>query len=248
MYCDTRSSDEQDSVEFGVQQRHVPFGQGQQGGLGLLAQFLKYGLFRLHQWENDLTAQLQPLFRQKNLLILLIRTRGKAFGFCFQTASAFVPCVCVMLWQMIVSFGTSSSAEGGIEIAWFDVMGASSPSIPFSMLLGYLFPLYIILTNLRIMKERDMQVTFFMWFAGFLEAAALAETGYRRYHGNFGWGYVLATFLVYVMTFRYFLKRNREYDYQNLEDRIFVLSGWVIFALQLFIGIYYISTFFIPVG
>ena len=182
------------------------------------------------------------------LLILLIRTRGKAFGFCFQTASAFVPCVCVMLWQMIVSFGTSSSAEGGIEIAWFDVMGASSPSIPFSMLLGYLFPLYIILTNLRIMKERDMQVTFFMWFAGFLEAAALAETGYRRYHGNFGWGYVLATFLVYVMTFRYFLKRNREYDYQNLKDRILVLGGWVIFALQLFIGIYYISTFFIPVG
>ena len=72
MYCDTRSSDEQDSVEFGVQQRHIPLGQGQQGGLELLAQFLKYGLFRLHQWENDLTAQLQPLFRQKNLLILLI--------------------------------------------------------------------------------------------------------------------------------------------------------------------------------
>lgn len=182
------------------------------------------------------------------LVILLIRTRGKAFGFCFQMASAFVPCVAVMLWQMLVSFGTSSSAEGGIEIAWFDVMGASSPSIPFSMLLSYLFPLYVILTNIRIVRERSIQVTFFMWLAGFLEAASLAETGYRRYHGNFGWGYVLATFLVYVMTFRYFLKRNREYDYQSLRNRIVVLGGWILFVLQFFIGIYYISTFFIPVG
>ena len=180
------------------------------------------------------------------LLLLLARTRGKAFGFCVQLASAFVPCVCVMLWQMVVSFGTSSSAEGGIEIAWFDVMGATSPSIPFSLLLGFLFPLYVVLTNIRIVKERDVQVTFFMWLAGFLEAASLAETGYRRYHGNFGWGYVLSAFLVYVTAFRYFLKRNREYDYQNLKDRILVLGGWVIFILQFFIGIYYISTFFIP--
>ena len=75
----------------------------------------------------------------------------------------------------------------------------------------------------------------------------LAETGYRRYHGNFGWGYVLATFLVYVVTFRYFLKRNQEYDYENVKDRILVMGGWVIFLLQFAIGIYYISTFFIPV-
>lgn len=181
------------------------------------------------------------------LIVLLIRTRGKAFSFCFQTASAFVPCVLVMLWQLLVSFGTSSSADGGIEIAWFDVMGASSPSIPFSMLLSYLFPVYVLLTNIRIVRERDIQVTFFMWLGGFLEAAMLAETGYRRYHGNFGWGYVLATFLVYVVTFRYFLKRNQEYDYENVKDRILVMGGWVIFLLQFAIGIYYISTFFIPV-
>lgn len=159
------------------------------------------------------------------LIVLLIRTRGKAFSFCFQTASAFVPCVLVMLWQLLVSFGTSSSADGGIEIAWFDVMGASSPSIPFSMLLSYLFPVYVLLTNIRIVRERDIQVTFFMWLGGFLEAAMLAETGYRRYHGNFGWGYVLATFLVYVVTFRYFLKRNQEYDYENVKDRILVMGG-----------------------
>ena len=181
------------------------------------------------------------------LIILLIRTGGKAFGFCFQLALSFVPCVCVMLWQMVVSFGTASSAEGGIEIAWFDVMGAASPSVPFSLLLSYLFPLYVVLTNIRIVKERDVQVTFFMWLGGFLEAAMLAETGYRRYHGNFGWGYVLATFLVYVMTFRYFLRRNQEYDYQNVKDRVLILGGWVIFALQFFIGIYYISTFFATV-
>lgn len=181
------------------------------------------------------------------LIVLLIRTRGKAFSFCFQTASAFVPCVLVMLWQLLVSFGTSSSADGGIEIAWFDVMGASSPNIPFSMLLSYLFPVYVLLTNIRIVRERDIQVTFFMWLGGFLEAAMLAETGYRRYHGNFGWGYVLATFLVYVVTFRYFLKRNQEYDYENVKDRILVMGGWVIFLLQFAIGIYYISTFFIPV-
>lgn len=182
------------------------------------------------------------------LLILLIRTRGKAFGFCFQLASAFVPSVAIMLWQLVVSFVTSSAAEGGIEIAWFDVLGHYSPSIPFSILLSFLFPLYVILTNIRIVKERDIRLTFFLWFSGFLEAAMLAETGYRRYHGNFSWGHVLATFLVYVVTFRYFLKRNREYDYQKLRERILVIIGWIIFILQFAIGIYYISTFFIPVA
>ena len=182
------------------------------------------------------------------LLILLIRTKGKSFGFCFQLASTFVPSVAIMLWQFVVSFGTSSSAEGGIEIAWFDVLGHSSPSIPFSMLLSFLFPLYVILTNIRIVKERDIRLTFFIWLSGFLEAAMLAETGYRRYHGNFGWGHVLATFLVYAVTFRYFLKRNREYDYHNLRERILVIIGWIIFILQFVIGVYYISTFFIPVA
>ena len=180
------------------------------------------------------------------LIILLFRSKGKALKFCFQIASAFVPCVCVMLWQMVVSFGTSSSADGGIEIAWFDVMGATSPSIPFSLFLSFLFPLYVVLTNIWIVKERDTQLAFCMWLAGFLEAASLAETGYRRYHGNFGWGHMLSVFLIYVTAFRYFLKRNREYDYQNLKERILVLGGWVIFILQFFIGVYYIYTFFIP--
>lgn len=204
------------------------------------------GLLVLCNLAKPSFVQIAVLGLAVYLLILLAHTRGKAFGFCVQQASAFIPCVCVMLWQMVVSFGTSSSAEGGIEIAWFDVMGATSPSIPFSLLLGFLFPLYTVLTNIRIVKERDVQVTFFMWLAGFLEAASLAETGYRRYHGNFGWGYVLSAFLVYVIAFRYFLKRNREYDYQNLKDRFLVLGDWVIFILQFFIGIYYISTFFIP--
>ena len=180
------------------------------------------------------------------LIILLFRSKGRALKFCFQIASAFVPCVCVMLWQMVVSFGTSSSADGGIEIAWFDVMGATSPSIPFSLFLSFLFPLYVVLTNIWIVKERDTQLAFCMWLAGFLEAASLAETGYRRYHGNFGWGHMLSVFLIYVTAFRYFLKRNREYDYQNLKVRILVLGGWVIFILQFFIGVYYIYTFFIP--
>ena len=181
------------------------------------------------------------------LLILLIRTKGKSFGFCFQLASAFVPSVAIMLWQFVVSFVTSSFAEGGIEIAWFDELGHYSPSIPFSMLLSFLFPLYVILTNIRIVKERDIRLTFFLWLSGFLEAAMLAETGYRRYHGNFGWGHVLAAFLVYAVTFRYFLRRNREYDYQNLRERIPIIIGWVIFILQFAVGVYYISTFFQPV-
>ena len=174
------------------------------------------------------------------LIYLLIKTKSKAFTFCVKVAFSFVPSVLLLAWQYGVSFITSSAADGGIEIAWFDVLKSSSPNILISMILGYFFPLYVIATNISVLKSRDVKLTFFVWLSAFLEVAMLAETGSRRYHGNFGWGHLLSMFFVYVVTFKHFIARTKDYKNNSGIGKATIIIGWLIFLLQVLVGIYYI--------
>lgn len=177
------------------------------------------------------------------LLLLLIQTKGKAFLFCVKMALAFVPSAVVLIWQFVISFMVSSSAEagGGIVIAWFEVLRAYTPDLPTSLFLVFAFPVYVLITNWKHLKERDVKLTLFMFLGGFLEAAMLAEEGYRRLHGNLTWGYMLSIFFVYLTAFKYFIKKNKEYNYENTKEKIVVAIGWVLLILQLFIGLYYMN-------
>lgn len=177
------------------------------------------------------------------LLILLANTKGKAFLFCVKIVVAFIPSAMVILLQFVISFMISGSAgEGnGIIISWFEVLRAYTPDLPTSLFLVFAFPTYVLITNYKELRNKDVQLTLYMFIAGFLEAAMLAESGYRRLHGNLTWGYMLAIFFVYMTAFKYFIKKNREYDYESIKERVIVAIGWVLLILQLFIGIYYIG-------
>lgn len=177
------------------------------------------------------------------LLMLLIRTKGNAIGFCFKLVLTFIPSACVMLWQLIVSFTVSSSAgEGaGIGISWFEVLTAYTPNLAISMLLVFAFPIYILITHFKYIKEIDVQLAIFMCVSGFLEAAMLVEGGSRRLHGNLGWGYILSMFFVYLIAFKYFIQKNKEYDYTNKKERIVIAIGWIFIFIQLLVGLYYIN-------
>lgn len=174
------------------------------------------------------------------LLYLLIKTKFTAVPFCLKVAVAFVPSVILLFGQMYVSFVTSNSADGGIEIAWFEVMSYRSPNIAISMILSYFFPIYVLVTNISIFRKRDIRLIFFVWLSGFLEAAMLAETGDRRYHGNFGWGSLLSAFFVYLVSLKSFIEINQSYNENSIKQRVSVGIGWLILFLQIIIGIYYI--------
>ncbi len=173
-------------------------------------------------------------------VLKLVRQRGKNLMFYLKMAAAFVPCVLLLAIQWVISFQSSPSAEGGIAISLFEVMKRYSPNILISTVLGMAFPLYVMIGRWKtVRKKPELQLLGCTVFAAYLEQSLLMETGYRKYHGNFGWAYLVFMFLTYVFSLREFLLWNRAYEYDRRGERSAVGIGWVLFFIQLAIGVYY---------
>jgi len=121
------------------------------------------------------------------------------FKFCFYLALSIIPSLGVLLLQTILSFG-GGDGGGGVEIAPFAVLGQSQSNIPFMLITTLAFPMAVLFTDWKTnMSDKKIHITGMMVIVSFLEYAMLAEVGKRRYHGNFGWGFKLALFYIWML-------------------------------------------------
>jgi hypothetical protein len=121
--------------------------------------------------------------------------------------AAFAPPVWVLTVQFFYAFGGETRVV-------FDPLGAwssLSPNIPASILLGLAFPCVVIICfPLKILRDRRLLFSWCVLGVAIAQFALLAETPDARYFsGNFGWGQVPASYLVFVESCRVIGRQTR---------------------------------------
>lgn len=175
-------------------------------------------------------------------VIKLINNKGENLFFYLKIVAAFIPSALLLVIQWFISFycATNTGENNSITITLFEIWKCYSPNILISFILGMGFPIYIALCNwTKIKKKIELQILGCALFASYLEYALLAETGARKYDGNFSWAMLLFMFLAYVFAMRELLIWNKNYDYKKTVSKITISIGWGLFFIQVAIGIYY---------
>jgi len=187
-------------------------------------------------------------------LFFLIR-HGFRKGFWKNMLPIFLGAVLVYFeYYLLYADGESSS---GVAIGLFTVWSHYSPNVPLAFLGSIFFPLVFFifywkefLMNLLFNYSISLLAVAIFVFSIFI------ETGSRKYHGNFGWQYIIANYIFYMAMTALLIKRiyqpnsGEHKSIPNLllqinwKDKV-VLS---IYIIQFILGIYYFINFYIKLG
>ena len=120
-----------------------------------------------------------------------------------------LPACGVMLWQNSVLFGAET--ENGFTISFMKAFSNNSNHPKVTVLLSLAFPMVVFICYAvdrvrsggfkKIFEDRVYMFSIVMALVGFAEAALLVETGSRSQDGNFLWGYAIALFWLYSVSF-----------------------------------------------
>ena len=123
-------------------------------------------------------------------ILLLHKNIKKNLMFVIKLMMTALPCILLMIVQYVVSFYLSPLSNGVVEVAWLDVWKAWCPSVIMSLILNLAFPVYCLVLAVRQHEIHDIEykIVACFWICGLLEYGLFAETGVRRYDGNFMWG------------------------------------------------------------
>ena len=124
----------------------------------------------------------------------------------------FTPLLLLLGLQFAFAFGSSKPESAGIEIAPFKVWSLFTPNFTASTILGLMFPLAVAIAYPR--RIRGDACLAWAWVTltiAMLQLILLAETGPRWMHGNFVWGMLFSTTIVYVYSARILLMAPRDF-------------------------------------
>ena len=134
----------------------------------------------------------------------------------------------IFIWQ---NFWTDAvKTSHGIEFAWLEVWRHHNPVL-ISFFAGLCFPLYVLFNNRSALRYIDIRLALSMLIVSLLQKSFLAEVGQHRFDGNFGWAYLLAMFILYMVAAKHFFAAS---DLRNWRMTV----GKLIFVYQLLIGIW----------
>lgn len=214
-------------------------------GTHQLKDYLRLSLF------SFLSVLAKPAFLQVFIpaifvifLIRLIRYKFKDFGFCLKLTAVFLPSLLYIVKVMLFEFFSPASEDsGGIAFGFFEVWRAHSPFVPLSIILAAGFCLlYMILKNVGIKHKLEIRFILLCWLVGILEFGFIMETGYRKYHGNFSWGYCISLSLMYVFVTAELLTNILSKPFSTKNIGIPELLTLALFSVQLIQGsIYFFS-------
>lgn len=164
-----------------------------------------------------------------------------------------IPSLGVVLFQRIVLFGEETGNKVIVDPLYSVYLRAEKPY--FTMILSAAFPVLILLVNiifvlkdtLKDFKKRDGRLThrefifsWGMWFVGFVELLLLRETGARELDDNFAWGYDFCLFMVFIISFVYFVKNLTEEKIKNKIVKIaYAFVGTALAGYHLYCGVYF---------
>ncbi|MDR3305706.1 MAG: hypothetical protein LBS85_06785 [Clostridiales Family XIII bacterium] len=146
------------------------------------------------------------------MLVRLLRPRdgfplSKRFAAVLPFALAVVPSVCYFVYIYFLSFGEESTNH---VVVSFGFLYNLTGNPVFKPLLGLAFPIAVLVFNAK--KQRGNIAYLMAWAMaalGFLIAFTFIEDGDRLYHGNFGWGVTLSSFLLFAVSMSVYLAELR---------------------------------------
>jgi len=153
----------------------------------------------------------------------------------------YVPAAAIILWQTVSIFFTGGNEESGMEIAFLEVWEAQSPNVALSILAVAAFPLFVaIFCEKNLFKNKMLLYALIFYVVAVLEAALLAEVGWRRYHGNFFWGMNLSIGIVFLAAILTFLRyRHAHKGDRKWHVRVKRLIGSILLLLHFGEGLAY---------
>jgi hypothetical protein len=122
--------------------------------------------------------------------------------------------------------------DNKVIISLFEVWSHYSTNIPFSLLLLLLFPIYVIIITF---KKGFSNVDFLVFgnlIISLLYYIIFAESGDRKFDGNFAWGLMIASFIAFAFSLikLFILKKS---------NKLLFSIGLFFYVLHVLSGIFY---------
>lgn len=172
------------------------------------------------------------------LIYRLIRARGKNFKKTVLFGLTFLPAGIDCIYQYLGVFTgiNTYGEETGIGIAFGKAWHTATDSIFFSIILGGAFALYMLLTNIRRLKDTTwFRYSWLLYLTGIGMFLFLYEKGFRLFHCNFAWGYVHAMFFVFMTGLILLIKSTKEAV--SVGRKLVNAFGWLLYSGHLVCGI-----------
>ncbi len=175
------------------------------------------------------------------IMLLVDWIRGTKFSRVFVFGLSVVPSLVIILWQNIVLFG--SDTGNGFEIRPFYTLAQRSDNPKIALVLSVLFPAIVGFFHIKdVWKDKLYLGSLLIWAFGFLEVFLFAESGTRSKDGNFMWGYSIALFVLFLISFVRWLRdcKNKEFlgKFKLLRYGYLAIAGSV-FAYHFISGIWF---------
>lgn len=151
---------------------------------------------------------------------------------------AFIPSFLTLIYQYTIMFGENGNNQ--IVFGFGTVWHLCVNNLPFALLCGLAFPLFIAICNYKyLLKSKSYRITVYFVLVSIGEGYFLQEAGERMMHGNFMWGYCHGLFFSFFVSLIIFVRTFRQ---KNVYYRIcgitlisaHFISGIVWFIYQFF--------------
>lgn len=117
-----------------------------------------------------------------------------------------IPALLVMMYINHLVYENASASQ--IKFAIGDFWKQHNKPVIVSILLGTLFPLYVLIISRKELKL-DFVLASINYLLAFLIVFFMTETGIRAEHGNFFWTYMFAMFFMFLVATKYFFIQNK---------------------------------------
>lgn len=117
-------------------------------------------------------------------------------------------------------------------------------SITLSIIAGLCFPLFVLLFNLKALKEQAYAVGWLTVLWGYAEHFTFSESGPRATHGNFAWGKKVAIYLIFVISMAKFMENLQDPEFlpgKKNWKRAYAAIGIVLLGLHMFSQLIYLN-------
>lgn len=177
------------------------------------------------------------------MLVQLIKSRFESIKEALKYCIFIVPTLVDLLYQYSGVFrGVNiDGEEKGIAISLFRVWNIYTPSIPLSLLLAGLFPIFVLLTHVSMLRKcKEYLFSWLIYLSGFVSSSIFYEKGFREPDFNFGWGYICGLFFVFFTSILVVI--NDLKNYKENKNKILIVVLEVIFLLlHVAMGILYFT-------
>ncbi|MBR5547234.1 MAG: hypothetical protein IKU70_09695 [Clostridia bacterium] len=149
-----------------------------------------------------------------------------------------MPAILFMIFQYLFYFAdTFFQQDAGmvLELSWSKAL-----STGIRVLLMMAFPLYTLVVCRRQKADTSFVITLLFTLVAIAEMLFLGEDGIRAQDGNFGWGVMGASLMLWIICMIRFLKADAVQKWSKPQN----LLGWLLIAWHLVSGVYYIGYLF----